>query len=46
MFTQVDQFTYSIVIPAGIVLQPGEYAFVDKTTLASGKITVWCFGID
>ena len=26
---------------------PGEYAFVDKTTVTStGNVTVWCFGID
>ena len=28
-------------------LAPGEYAFVDKTTVASGgNVTVWCFGVD
>jgi len=47
MFTQVDKATFRIDIPAGVVLDKGEYAFIDKTTLAStGAITVWCFGID
>ena len=46
-FTQVDKGIFRIDIPAGVALDKGEYAFIDKTTLTStGAITAWCFGID
>jgi hypothetical protein len=43
---QTDAETIRILM-AGVVLSPGEYAFVEKNmAAANSKLAVWCFGID
>jgi hypothetical protein len=43
--TKPDEYT--IRISPSVAMLPGEYAFVDKTTItADGNVTVWTFGID
>lgn len=38
---------YKVFLGPGASLFPGEYAFIDKSTLTTdGKINVWAFGID
>ena len=38
---------YKVFLGPGASLFPGEYAFIDKTTITTdGKIKVWSFGID
>lgn len=46
MFTPIDNVNYRAEFASGIVLTKGEYAFIDKTTLNSGNIIAWTFGID
>jgi hypothetical protein len=43
--TRMDPYTFRIM--PGVAMQPGEYAFVDRTmTTSEGNLTVWTFGID
>lgn len=42
--TQKDNNSYTISVQG--VLFKGEYAFIDKSTIKEGQITVWTFGID
>ena len=45
-FTVLGNSTVKIQLPPGC-LPPGEYAFVDKSTIASnGDVTAWTFGVD
>ena len=46
VFASLDPpFSYKVAPVNGLV--PGEYAFIDKSTITSdGKITGWTFGVD
>jgi len=46
-FTHSEANRMTMKISPAAVLAPGEYAFVDRSTItAEGNVTVWTFGID